>query len=272
MLGTLAGERRTQLNELPWWLRSPLHAASWRVPALAYACLVFVVIATLPLAFLSALAWARPERDRGTPLLLTMMLSGTVAYALLTTVFGDGLSEASRHFLPGHLAAIAAIVAFVIGVPSVVAQWWTEPKANGFPIGAGLVAVVVTLLVTVLAVRWARDQPLSLGMLDEPAGRKVAPGAGLTLRGWAIDPFGVDSVIVDLAGVATPLRPALDSYALKQVFPGYPDSAHASFSLELSSADLARASTAGPPTLRILVKSRTGATTQVDRRRLEIAP
>ena len=272
VLGTLAGERRTMLNELPWWLRSPLHAVSWRMPVLAYTCLMIAVMFALPLAFLASLAWARPEREWGAPLLLAMMLSGTVGYALLTTAFGDGLSEASRHFLPGHLAAISAIVALAVAVPGAAAHWWTESRANGFQIAAALGAVVVTLLGTIVAVRWARDQPLALGNLDAPAGRTFSPAAGLGLRGWAIDPFGVESVTAELSGVPTPVGPGPDSYALKQVFPGYPDSAHANFSLQIPPADLARASAAGPPTLRILVRGRSGAITEVDRRRLEPVP
>jgi len=272
VLGTLAGDRRVMLNELPWWLRSPLHAASWRMPAMVYACLMIAVILALPLVFLSALAWARPEHDEGAPLLPAMMLSGTLAYTLLTTVFGDGLSEASRHFLPGHLAAFGALIAFVIGAPSAMALWWTEPRAKGFQIAAALAAVVVILLGTIFGIRWARDQPLALGHLDEPPGRAYTAGTGLLLRGWAIDPFGVDSVTVDLSGVALQAAIGADSFALKQVFPGYPEAAHSNFSLQLSPADLARAGSAGPPTLRVLVKSRTGAVTEVDRRRLEPAP
>jgi len=94
---------------------------------------------------------------------------------------------------------------------------------------------------------------------------------------WLISPpsvlsRGVDSVTVDLSGVALQAAIGADSFALKQVFPGYPDSAHSNFSVQLSPADLARAGSAGPPTLRVLVKSRTGAVTEVDRRRLEPAP
>jgi len=199
------------------------------------------------------------------------MLSGTVAYALLTTVFGDGLSEASRHFLPGHLAAIAAVIALAVAIPSAAAGWWSDTRANGFQIGAALGSVIVVLVATILVIRWERDQPLALGMLDEPPGRTFTPGEALTLRGWAIDPFGVDSVTIDLGGMPIPAGAPSPSYALKQVFPGYPDSANANFTVKLLPPDLARASAAGPPTLRVLVKSRTGATTEVDRRRLEPA-
>jgi len=272
VLGTLAGDRRVLLNELPWWMRSPLHAISWRVPALVYAGFLFIVLVALPLAFLAALAWARPARDEGVPLMVAMMLSGTVAYALLTTVFGDGLSEASRHFLPGHLAAIVALIAFLVAVPEGAKDWFEDPRARGFQIGAALASIIVTLVATTIAIRWARDQPLSLGILDEPAGRTVAAGNGITLRGWAIDAFGVDSVTVDLAGSPVAVAYGAESPKLKPMFPGYPNSARANFAATVSPADLARASASGPPTLRVLVRNRNGAVTEVDRRRLEPAP
>ncbi|HST00992.1 MAG TPA: hypothetical protein VLJ84_04975 [Usitatibacter sp.] len=272
VLGTLAGDRRVLLNELPWWLRSPLHAVSWRTPVVAYSCWLVVLIVSLPLAVLAALAWARPARDEGASLLVAMMLSGTVAYALLTTVFGDGMSEASRHFLPGHLAAIVALIALIVMLPESVNEWWVDPRARGFQIAAAIGSVIITLVATAVAIRWARDQPLSVGLLDEPTGRTFTPGASIPLRGWALDPFGVDSVTVDLAGLAIDAKYGSDSYTLKQVFPGYPDSGHGNFTASISAADLARASAAGPPTLRVLVKSRTGAITKIDRRRLEPAP
>jgi hypothetical protein len=56
------------------------------------------------------------------------------------------------------------------------------------------------------------------------------------------------------------------------MFPSYPDSGVAGFKSQITPQDLAKAGAAGPPTLRLLVKSRTGATTEVDRRRLEPAP
>jgi hypothetical protein len=59
---------------------------------------------------------------------------------------------------------------------------------------------------------------------------------------------------------------------LRLMFPSYPGSERAGFRAELGVQDLAKAGAAGPPTLRLLVKSRTGAVTEVDRRRLEPAP
>ncbi|HST00330.1 MAG TPA: hypothetical protein VLJ84_01590, partial [Usitatibacter sp.] len=140
-LGTLAEGKHVALNELPWWLRSPLHALWWRLPVLGYAWIVLSAIVALPLAFLAALAWGRPYRDQGVELLLAMMLGTVTAYTLATTVFGDGFSEASRHFLPGSLAALVAVVAFVLAIPGAIVQWSADPRTHGMAIGAAVLAI-----------------------------------------------------------------------------------------------------------------------------------
>ncbi|HEX4330814.1 MAG TPA: hypothetical protein VH040_01640 [Usitatibacter sp.] len=271
-LGTLAGRRRVALNELPWWLRSPLHALWWRLPMLGYAWLVVSAMVALPLAFLAALAWGRPSREKGVELLLAMMLGTVTAYTLATTVFGDGLSEASRHFLPGALAALVALVSLVIAIPGAVLRWSAEPRPNGFAIGAAALAIAVVITAGAVSIRWAKEQPLAIGILDEPAGRTYSPNAPLTLRGWAIDPFGPETVTADVSGVRTELTLDAPTPDLRLMFPSYPGSERAGFRAELGVQDLAKAGAAGPPTLRLLVKSRTGAVTEVDRRRLEPAP
>jgi len=271
-LGTLAGGPRVALNELPLWLRSPLHALWWRLPAMGYAWLVLSAIVALPLAFLAALAWGRPSREQGVELLLAMMLGAVTAYSLATTVFGDGFSEASRHFLPGNLAAIVALVAVVIAIPGAVLRWSGEPRLHGFAIAAAALAATALIAADAVAIHWAKGQPLAIGVLDEPAARTFAPNAPLALRGWALDPFGVESVTADASGTRTDLVLDKPTPDLRNMFPSYPDSAHAGFQAQIPALDLAKAGAAGPPTLRLLVKSRTGATTEADRRRLEPAP
>ena len=271
-LGTLAEGPHVALNELPWWLRSPLHALWWRLPASVYAWLVLSAIFAVPLAFLAALAWGRPYRDQGVELLVAMMLGTVTAYTLATTVFGDGFSEASRHFLPGNLAVLAAAIALVIAIPGAFVRWSGDPRTHGLAIGAAALAILVTIVADAVAIRWAKGEPLAIGVLDEPAGRSYNAGAPLTIRGWALDPFGVESVTADVGGIRTDL--ALDAATpdLHLMFPSYPESARAGFRAQFAPKDLAKAGAAGPPTLRLFVKSRTGAVTEVDRRRLEPAP
>lgn len=271
-LGTMAGERRVALNELPWYLRSPLHALWWRLPVLVYAWLVVSAIIALPIALLAAFAWGRPSREMGVELLLAMMLGTVTAYTLATTVFGDGFSEASRHFLPGSLAALVALVALVIAIPGTVLRWSGEARLHGFAIGATVLAIAVVITAGGVAIHWAKEQPLAIGVLDEPAGRTYSPNAPLTLRGWALDPFGQATVAADASGVRTELAVDAPTPDLHLMFPSYPGSARAGFRAQISPQDLAKAGAAGPPTLRLLVTSRTGAITEVDRRRLEPAP
>ena len=111
-LGTMADDHRVAMNELPWWLRSPLHALQWRIPVLVYVWMTLAAVLAAPLALLAALAWARPSTGEGsgTSLLLALLLGGTVLYSLLTTVLGDGLSEAARHFFAGNLATWVGVV------------------------------------------------------------------------------------------------------------------------------------------------------------------
>jgi hypothetical protein len=271
-VGTLADDHRVALNELAWWLRSPLHALQWRIPTLVYAWMVMAVVMAAPLALLGAFAWARPSEGEGAgmPLLLAMMLGGTVFYALLTTVLGDGLSEAARHSLPGNLAIWAAILAFVVGVPIAFAHWAAAPKANALPMAAGVTAVVVVIACGIIAVRWAQAQPLAIGVLKAPPSRFVERGKPLPLSGWAIDPFGVESVIVEVAGARHEAKSGIAGDDVRRFFPGYPGADHAYFSFEVPAEAFANPA-AMPVLVRILVKSRAGPTTEIDRRRIEVA-
>lgn len=269
-VGVLEGGKEVQLNELSWWLRSPLHALVWRLPLLAYAKLVFVVILAAPLALLAAFGWARPSRTQhGTELLLAMLLGGVAIYALATTTFGDGLDEAARHFLPGGLAVYTAWIGLVFAVPSVAVRWIATPKECVLEMVAAAFCAVVAGLACWVALGWALAQPLAIGTLDEPQSRFAAPDAPLRIRGWALDPSGVESVTVEAGKLRREAKHDAASAAVKRAYPGYPDSDASGFSLDLSAEDLTQAGAPEPMTLRILVRSHAGPTMEVDRRRLE---
>jgi hypothetical protein len=269
-LGVLEGGKGVQVNELPWWLASPLHAIVWRLPLFAYVTMVLAVIAAVPLAFLGALGWARPSRTQhGTELLLAMLLGGVATYALVTTTFGDGLSEAARHFIPGSLAVYAAWIALFFALPSLLMRWIAAPKAGILEMVAAVVAVIAIGFACRVSINWAGAQPLALGTLDNPPSRFVAPGAPLVLEGWAIDPAGIASVTVEAGTLRREAKLDGNSPRLKRSFPGYPDSDAAGYSLTLSPEDLTKAGAPDPVTLRILAKSRAGPTLEIDRRRLE---
>ncbi|HUL95981.1 MAG TPA: hypothetical protein VLT89_08215 [Usitatibacter sp.] len=271
-LGTLAGDRRVALNELPWWLRSPLHAVQWRIPTALYAWMVMATAMAAPLALLAAFAWARPsDEGSGAPLLLAMLLGGTALYSILTAVLGDGLSEAARHFLPGNLAIWSGLLALAVAIPASIARWSGAPRASALPFAASLAAVVAIAGGGTLAIRWAQAQPLALGVLETPTSRMVERGKPLPIFGWAIDPFGVEAVWVEVSGTRQRAQYGIPGGAVRRAFPGYPDADNAYFSLELPAETFANAAQQPTP-VRILVRSRAGPTTEVDRRRIEVAP
>jgi hypothetical protein len=268
-LGTLEGARNARASDLPWWAFSPLDAISNRMPLAVFVPLLLVSMLAAPLALLAALAWARPSDDQPhAGLLLAMLLGGTVIYCLLTSVFGDGLSEAARHFLAGALAMSAAVIAALAAIPALAARWWDAPKRHAFEIAAGFAAIPLAMLACVTAWRWAQEQPLALGVLDAPLDRQGTLPA-LKIRGWALDPFGVEGVQVEIGKIRREARVGEASPELQPLFPGYPDGARGRFALDLGEDDLAKAGAPEDLGLRITARSRAGAATEIDRRRLE---
>ena len=268
-LGTLEGARHANASDLPWWAFSPLDAIANRLPTALFVALVLTSIMVAPLALLAAVAWARPSRDDPlSGLLLAMLLGGTVLYGLLTSVFGDGLSEAARHFIPGALAMFAMWIAALAALPALAARWWEAPKAHALEILAGFAAVPLVLLACVMTWRWAQTQPLAIGVLDLPLERRGALPT-LQIRGWALDPFAVDGVTVELGKIRREARVGDASLDLQALFPGYPDAARGRFAFDFTEEDLAKAGAPEELPLRITVKSRAGGVTEIDRRRLE---
>ena len=268
-LGTMEGANFAKVSELPWWAFSPLEAVMSRLPTALFASLVLVAMMAAPLALLAALAWARPSRDDPLAgLLFAMLAGGSVIYALLTSVFGDGLSEAARHFLLGSLATFALALAALAAIPAVASRWWGAPKAHAFEMVGAFAAVPLVLVACVMTWRWAQTQPLAIGVLDAPRDRNATLPA-LAIRGWALDPFGVEGVTVQLGKLQRDARVGEASPDLKALFPGYPDGARGRFALDLTEEDLANAGAPAQTPLRITVKSRGGGVTEIDRRRLE---
>ena len=268
-LGTLEGAKHANAADLPWWAFSPLNTIASRMPTALFVALVLAAMMAAPLALLAALAWARPSRDDPLAgLLLAMLAGGTVVYALLTSVFGDGLSEVSRHFLVGALAAYALAIAAWVAVPILLARWWEAPKHHAFEMLAGVAALPIVVVACVIAWRWGETQPLAIGVLDAPRDRQGTLPA-LAIRGWALDPFGTESVTVELGALRREARIGDASPDLKAIFPGYPDGARGRFALDLSEEDLAKAGAPAELPMRITVKSRAGGATEIDRRHLD---
>ena len=258
-------------RELPLVAYSPLLALTAHLPGNVFVALALAAFHFTPLAFLAALAWARPSRvEIGAPLLLAMLLGGTALYAWITTVFGDGLNEAGRHFLAGALAIDVALLAIIVGVPVLVAHWVKAPRQGALQMVAAAAVVAVLALAIVAEFRWAQTEPLAIGLLEQPDGRSV-PSSGVQLRGWALDPFGVESVQVEAGSLRRTARFGEPSPDLQASIPAYPDAARSRFTLDLGGEELAQAGAPKELTLRVLVKSRAGPVTEIDRRRLEFA-
>lgn len=273
-LGALEGVKRVGAGDLPAWVAfSPLLALVAHLPGIAFVTLALAVFLHAPLALLVALAWARPSRvEIGTPMLLAMLLGGTALYAWLTTAFGDGLGEAGRNFLAGSLAIACTLLGVIVGIPVLIMQWMKAPRQGALQMIAGIAAVAVVALAIVMTLRWAETEPLAIGALDAPKGKQV-PSAGVQLLGWALDPFGVEAVTVEAGSLRRAARIGQPSPGnLQAAYPGYPGAARAGFVVDLSREDLAQAGAANDMPLRITVKSKSGAVTEVDRRRLELSP
>jgi hypothetical protein len=231
--------------------------------------LMMIAILAAPIACLAAIAWARPWRgEPRTGLLVAILLGITVIHGVVTTVFGDGLNEAARHFIPASLALITLVIASVAGIPGTIARWLASPRACAFEMVATLAFAAVAILSCTVALRWAEVQPLAIGALELPPGRE-GTAAPLKLQGWALDPRGVESVQIELGKLKRQVQIGEDSPELAAAYPGYPDRAHGRFVLELGAADLAAAGAPEEQPMRITVRSAGGAVTEIDRRRVE---
>jgi hypothetical protein len=269
-LGTREDVKSAGVAKLPWWSFSPIFALSVAIPMAAFWSMLVVAALAAPLAFLAALAWARPADDRPhAGLMLGMLLGGTVIYGVLSTVFGDGLSEAARHFVPGALAMYALFIAGIAAIPSLFARWWNEPKPHALEMVAAFLVLPLAAAACVMTWRWAQVPPLAIGVLDLPRDRQGTLPA-LQIRGWTLDPFGVDNVHVELGKLHREAKFGIASADdLQPIYPGYPDAARGRFALDLNEEELRAAGAPETLPLRITVKSRAGAVTEIDRRRLE---
>lgn len=268
-LGVLAEGKGAGLRDLPPWLASP---PAWIASHLPYAAYLVIVLATFllaPFAAFAAAAVARPGAgDPRAGLLLAMLLGGTALHAAITTVFGDGLSEAARHFLAGHLAIATALVGLAAGLAVLAMRMVADVPRAAYEMASALVAVLLIVVASWFTLQWTRSQPLALGVLDEPAGRSL-PATGAKLKGWALDPEGVARVEITWAGERRDAAYGARSAALGAMFPGYPDAGRGGFALDLSPAEVL---SARGEVLRVRVHNRAGGITVIDQRRVEVAP
>jgi hypothetical protein len=271
-LGILEGQRKS-VDDAPWWAFSPLRAFEAMLPASFFGALTLATFMLAPAGLLTLLVLRRYRGDPLAPLLLAMLLGGTAIYSFLTTFLGDGMNEAARHYLPGALAMYAAIVAALGGLGMVAMRWKENPREMPLELGTVAAALGIAGFGIVTALAWMGAQPRGNGVLDEPAGRQV-PAAGFQMRGWALDPSGIESVKVRVGNVEKAAKigepsPERGMLRVASIHQGYPDAATAGFVADFSAAELAQAGAPNPQVLRVLVQGKNGAVTEIDRRNLE---
>lgn len=263
-LGMVAGASWGSIATQPFRVRSLLAPAVMLLPVSWYLGVVLLGLAALlPVTVFWGATLVRGANDHAHAFAAyTLMLVLIVIYALGTTVFGDGLGESARHNLPGFvaMAALALTVPFALDRPGRV--------------GLGLrAALAITLLAALAgafaATSWTMRQPIAIGVVDAPTTRKV-PREGFVLRGWALDPWEVKAVRIEVGSQhATIGREALfPSPELASIHGGYPGARFANFEFTVPGAWL----TQPEVRLRVEAENAAGIVTEIDRRRLQPAP
>jgi hypothetical protein len=275
-LGALEGQRNKTLDELPWWGFSPLRVLDAAMPAPVFMAMTLLTFLLAPAGLVTLLVMRRYRGEPLAPLLLAMLLGGTAIYAFVTTFLGSGLEEAARHYLPGTLASYAALVMAIAGVAMLGMRWKEAPKESMLEIAAGGAMIGLAVVGMAMAVHWVRGQAAGIGELEQPAGRHV-PASGFALRGWALEPSGVEGVKIQVGSIekAARIGEASPDNGLRRVgsmFAGYPEAKSAGFAVDLGADELAKAGAPNPLTMRVFVQGRNGATTEIDRRNLEFGP
>ena len=271
-LGTLEGQRSKTIDEMPWWGFSPLRALDAALSASVFTALTLATFLLAPAALITLLVMRRYRGEPLAPLLLGMLLGGTAIYTFLTSILGDGMNEAARHYIPGSLAMYAAIVMAIGGVAMLGMRWKETPKEALLELGAGGAMIALAVFGVVTAMHWLGTQPRGVGVIDTPAGRHV-PEAGFALHGWALEPSGVEGVKVQVGSFEKAARigeasPESGLLRVSSLFPAYPDSKTAGFSVDLSAEELVKAGAPNPLTLKVFVQGKNGTTTEIDRRNI----
>ncbi len=267
-LGTLEGAPFTDIEHLPWWARSPWKEAVDRVPLAIFMRLMGLAALLAPFAMGAALVASR--RGHGAvavAALAATLLAGTVVHAFLTTVFGDGLGGAARHFLLGSLALWSGGVGLLVAAGVAASRWEPRHSATWGARIAVAASVALAAIVVEGTIHWAYGQPLaiaSFNTLDRIDRR------GVVLEGWALDPLGIAAIDVEIGNVRRNADYGLPSEDVRRTYPSFPGSDRARFRLALDAAELARAGGGDPLALRMRIINRRGVVTEVERSNLPV--
>jgi hypothetical protein len=276
-LGVEESRRFGMLDTQPSPLARSLATPIENMPLIAQAgwllCLFLVVV-------IAAIAWVVDGVRWGTSIgpLITAALAGTASYALLTSVFGDGMVEVTRHV---HLATVASLALIIVAmVASILGAWGRRSRAivAGAIVGRPtsliftLSIIGAVLAVAMSSVIWVpafRQQPLAIGAIDEPASNRLASSRAL-LHGWVLDPFSparAHAIINETTRVEPrPWRHPTDptGLELERVYPNYFDRAAARFEIPIDIAAFG----GRPVRVKTYAVNVEGITTEIDRRTL----
>lgn len=247
-----------------------------RLPLAVYLGLLLAALFAL---VVSLSAWMVATIRHGSPALEPVLggaLGGIFAYAMLTSVFGDGLVEFPRHTHLGNVALYGLVfLGAVLLATRLGALVYGRPKA--FPAAAApnaswfewaLLAVVTAIpLSSALWLSAWKQQPLAIGVVDEPKSNTLSSST-VTFHGWVMDPFGPSRAVIiinnttrlDAHAWLHPTDPS--GAALARTFPTHQDPTNARFETVIDTVPFGGA----PLSVRTYAQNRDGIMTEIDRR------
>lgn len=257
-LGELAGADRGRLGPGPLGLTASVGDPLERAP---FPAVVVLIAAPLLLGVGAGVrlirgAFTGAERRAGAVAVDAALaaLAGMTATTWASSVLGDGFSELARHL---HLAHNTTFAAWLI-VPVLLAT--REPRAR--------VADALVLLAVALIALASRPLPTATGVLDNPAGDRVATSQ-VAISGWVLAPGGITTIEAAIEGRAPLALTVMPAPEVARMFPVNRGGAAFSFHGEIAlvpSRDLTR----GPAALAIRVRAPDGSVSVIDRRWLTI--
>jgi hypothetical protein len=213
--------------------RAPFVSIAELAPLLPYPLYVFSASVLLAMSLATLLSRRIDPALR----LCVALISALFVLPLLISLLGDGYTELPRH---AHLSTLAFAVLALIA-PVLLSQLTRK----------GLLAVVVSAL---LATALLCTRPSAIASWEHPLTAQTKEA--FELRGWVIDPFGIQEISVSAPNQAPQILRLQPGPDVAPVFQGYPNSAggYVKASIQLSA-----------PYSEIRVVNRLGVVTVVDR-------
>jgi hypothetical protein len=269
-LGMIAGRSFGDASAVRSWRTASLATYTEKLPLRIWLC----VVALLPAACLAGgVAFVRRVHrgEPGTGVAGAIIVCACLGlYAIASSLFGDGYLEVARHAVLMHSALWATVL---LGAGYVLAHWRSPAR-----LGVAVVEVGIAVATAIVIGSWLHDlaarSPMAHGIVDEPKTRELGAGA-YSMRGWAVDPFGVRQVRVGAydswdassphsewhAAVGLPVQ-GPHGESVDRYYPTYPGAASSGFAVDIPRAALQ----SGASCLRTRVENEVGALTEIDRR------